>query len=104
MAVADDAASTQEAAPAPPPRDAAARTGWAAGWASLLLLAVWMGQLTPGWLPAAAACAVAWAVLARTVPGPWRAATLAALAVTLGLWPTTGRGCARPWTAPPASG
>ncbi|HEY7771400.1 ATP-binding protein [Longimicrobium sp.] len=91
MAVADDAASTQEAAPAPPARDAAARAGWAAGWASLLLLAVWMGQLTPGWLPAAATCALAWAVLARTVAWPWRAATLAALAVTVGLAAHTQR-------------
>jgi two-component system nitrogen regulation sensor histidine kinase NtrY len=78
-----------QAAPSAPPRrrsrvnaDAA---GWAGGWIALLLLAVWLQRLTPGWIPAAAVAAAAWALLARSVRRPWRVAGAVAMAVAIAL-------------------
>jgi two-component system nitrogen regulation sensor histidine kinase NtrY len=85
--LADETAVAQPAPSAPPRRrrlsgDAA---GWAAGWVAVLLLAVWLQRLTPGWIPAAAACAAAWALLARSVRPPWRVAGGVALALAVAL-------------------
>jgi signal transduction histidine kinase/HAMP domain-containing protein len=82
--VGEDVAPAQEAAPAPrngPVRD---RIGWAAAWGAVLLLALWMTRLTPGWLAAAALCLVLWAVLPR-VGRVERALVFLALAVAVGL-------------------
>ncbi|HEU0016028.1 MAG TPA: HAMP domain-containing protein, partial [Longimicrobium sp.] len=57
--------------------------GWAGGWAAVLLLAVWMQRLSPGWLAGAAVAAAAWAALARSVPARWRLGGGLVLAVAL---------------------
>jgi two-component system, NtrC family, nitrogen regulation sensor histidine kinase NtrY len=85
--LADDTTVAQ-AAPSAPPRPARRfgdAAGWAAGWLALLLLAAWLQRLTPDWLPAAAVCAAAWAVLARSVRVPWRIAGALALALAVAL-------------------
>src|SRR5688500_4954048 len=77
-----------QAAPSAPPRPARRRAdaaGWAAGWLAVLLLAAWLQRLTPGWLPAAAAAAAAWALLARSVRRPWRIAGVLAMGLAIAL-------------------
>jgi two-component system nitrogen regulation sensor histidine kinase NtrY len=77
-----------QAAPSAPPRPARRRAdaaGWAAGWLAVLLLAAWLQRLTPGWLPAAAGAAAAWALLARSVRRPWRIAGALAMGLAIAL-------------------
>jgi two-component system nitrogen regulation sensor histidine kinase NtrY len=77
-----------QAAPSGPPRRSRLNrdaVGWAGGWLALLLLAVWLQRLTPGWLIPAAAGAAAWAALARSVRRPWRVAGAIAMGLTIAL-------------------
>jgi two-component system nitrogen regulation sensor histidine kinase NtrY len=81
-----DETAVAQAAPSAPPRPVRPRgdaAGWAAGWLAVLLLAAWLQRLTPGFLPAAAVCAAAWAVLARSVPHAWRVSGAAAMALAI---------------------
>ena len=86
--MADEAAAQ---APPAPPRPVGRRfpgrdaVGWAGGWLAVLLLAIWLQRLTPGWLAGAAGGAAAWALLARSAARPWRIAGGVALALAIGL-------------------
>jgi two-component system nitrogen regulation sensor histidine kinase NtrY len=86
--MADEAAAQ---APPAPPRPAKRRwfgrdaVGWAGGWLAVLLLAIWLQRLSPGWLMGAAGGAAAWALLARSAARPWRIAGGVALALAIGL-------------------
>lgn len=76
-------------APAAPPRRARRRLpgrdalGWAGGWLAVLLLAIWLQRLTPGWLAGAAGAAAAWGLLARFAARGWRLAGGVALALAV---------------------
>jgi two-component system, NtrC family, nitrogen regulation sensor histidine kinase NtrY len=71
--------------------DAAA---WTSAWLALAALAAWVAQLSSPWLPAVAALAAAWALLARGVPRGLRGAVVLAFAVGLAL---AGRTQLRLW-------
>ncbi|HEX6910285.1 MAG TPA: ATP-binding protein [Longimicrobium sp.] len=83
--MADEAAAQAPPAPPPAPRRRSRRdaVGWAGGWLAILLLALWLQRLAPGWLVAATGAAAAWPLLTRSVGRSWRMAGAAALAVAL---------------------
>lgn len=62
-----------------------AALAWAGGWGAVVLLALWMQRLAPGWLAAAAAGALLWAALAPVRRGwRWGAAAALVAAVSIG--------------------
>ena len=83
--MADEAAAQAPPAPSHPARRSFGRdeVGWAGGWLAVLLLALWLQRLTPGWLLGAAGGAAAWALLTRSAARPWRVAGGVALALAI---------------------
>jgi signal transduction histidine kinase len=84
----DTTAAQAPPAPEPPrrrPRVRRGALGWAGGWLAVLLLALWLQRLAPGWLIGATLGAAAWVALARGVPRVGRVLGGVALALALAL-------------------